>query len=388
MTKRRLRTLLALLALGMAIAGAAAFVYMRPLPVEVARPERNVPIAVFGLGTIEARIIARVGFEAGAALVELNADHGDRVRRGDVLARLNSAEQEARVAQARAGMLNADASVKAADAAVGKARAILAQKTLANKRKQVLVARNAASKEAAEEAQMENDVAVAELAVAVGEADVARAAREDARARYDLERVLLDHHSLKAPFDAVVVERLEELGTVLSPSDPLFTLVAPETVWVLAHVDEGRAGGIRVGQSAEVHLRSLPGAVFPGHVARIAIESDRVSEERRVYIACDRCPESFHLGEQAEVFITTATLDEAVLVPETVVQAFDGVGGTVWTVEDGALHRRKIRFGHRTLDSRLEIVAGLPKGAHVVTVSRPDLREGRAARIVEKERGP
>ncbi|MEQ8354301.1 MAG: efflux RND transporter periplasmic adaptor subunit [Kiloniellaceae bacterium] len=360
------------------------FIFIRPLPVEIARPAENVPVKVFGLGTVEARILSKIGFEVGAALVELNADQGDRVTQGDVLARLHSAEQEARVAKAGAGVVNAEAAVRMVEAAMGKARAVLAQKRQTNKRRQALVARQTISIEAAEEAQMEEDVAAAELAVAISDVEVAKAALEDARAQHGYEKVLLDHHILKAPYDAIVVERHKELGSVLSPGEALFTLVAPETVWTLAYVDEARAGGLRVGQPAEVRLRSLPRQMLQGHVTRIDIESDRVSEERRVYVACDRCPESFHLGEQAEVLITTAVLDEALLVPETAVEGFDGTHGTVWTVEAGALNRREVAVGHRTLDSRLEIVGGLPDGARVVSALRPGLREGRLAKPLEK----
>lgn len=381
MRKRVIRYLLALLGLGSAGAAVFLFIFMRPLPVEVSRPAENVQVQVFGLGTVEARVLSKIGFEVGAALVELNVDHGDRVKKGDVLARLHGAEQEARLAKARAGIVNAEAAVRMAEAAVGKARAVLAQKKQINKRKQALVERQTVSIEAAEEAQTEEDVAAAELAVAISDVDVAEAALEDARAQYALEKVLLDHHVLQAPYGAIVVQRHKELGAVLSPGEPLFTLVAPETVWVLAYVDESRAGAIRVGQRAEVRLRSLPRQMFQGHVTRIDIESDRVSEERRVYIACGRCPESFHLGEQAEVFITTAVLDRALLVPETAVEGFDGTRGTLWTVEDGELRRRKVVFGHSTLDSRLEIVDGLPAGARVVSALRPGLREGRAAKI-------
>jgi HlyD family secretion protein len=388
MKKRLIRYLL--LAGGIAAAAATGllFAFLRPLPVEVARPVQAVPVQVFGLGTVEARILSKTGFEVGAALVELNADHGDRVKKGDVLARLHSAEQEARVARARAGVANAEAAVKMAEAAAGKARAVLAQKKQTNERRQALVARHTVSVEAAQEAQMEKDVAAADLAVAISDIAVRKAALEDARAQHEMERVLLDHHVLKAPYDAIVVERHRELGSVLGPGEALFTLVAPGTVWALAHVDEARAGGIRVGQPAEVRLRSLPRQTFRGHVTRIAIESDRVSEERRVYIGCDRCPETFHLGEQAEVFITTAVLARALLVPETAVGRFDGTGGMVWTVEDGELRRRTVTFGHRTLESRLEVVGGLPEGARVVTTLRPGLREGRAARVVAEDPPP
>ena len=385
MRKRIFRYILVLLGLGMAGAAVFLFTFMRPLPVEVAQLSKDVPVKVFGLGTVEARILSKIGFEVGGALAELNADQRDQVKKGDVLARLSSAEQEARVAKAQAGILNGEATVRMAEAVVGKARAILSQKRQANKRKQALLKRQTVSVELAEEAQMEADVAIAELTVAISDVEVVRAALEDARAQYKYEKVLLDQHTLTAPYDAIVVERLKELGSVLSPGAPLFTLVAPETVWALAYVDEVRAGDIRVGQPAEVRLRSLPREMLQGHVTRIDIESDRVSEERRVYIACDQCPENFHLGEQAEVFITTTVLDEALLVPETAVENFDGARGTVWTVEDGELRRREIGIGQRTLDSRLEVVVDLPDGARVVTVLRPGLREGRAAKILEQK---
>ena len=115
---------------------------------------------------------------------------------------------------------------------------------------------------------------------------------------------------------------------------------------------------------------------------RIGIESDRVSEERRVYVKCDVCPVRFHLGEQAEVLIQVATLEKATLVPEAAVTGFDGSKGMVWTVKDGRLARRAVSFGHRTQDSRLQIVAGLPDGALVVSEISAALQEGRSARTV------
>ncbi len=351
MRKRVLRYLLAGLGIGVAGVGAIVFVLMRPLPVAVASPVETMPMTVFGLGTVEARILSKVGFEVGAALVDIRVDQGDRIKAGDILARLQSADQEARVAKAGAGVLNAEAAVKRAEAAVGKARSVLAQKKQANLRKQALLARQTVSLEAAEASQMEADVAAGDLAVAISDVDVARAALEDAKAQHALETVLLGHRVLKAPYDAIVVQRHKELGSVLTAGEAVFTLVAPETVWALAYVDEARAGNIRVGQPAEIRLRSQTGQTFQGTVARIDIESDRVSEERRVYIACDRCPESFHLGEQAEIYVTTAVVD-ALLVPET-------------AVEDKA-------------------VDGLPAGARVATALRPGLREGRSARQAEE----
>ncbi|MEQ8449660.1 MAG: efflux RND transporter periplasmic adaptor subunit [Nitratireductor sp.] len=381
MKRRGIFWLLALA--GAAAIGAAGYLFLteRPLAVPVAAVERDVAVRVYGLGSVEARIVSRIGFEVGAALTELAVDSGDAVGRGQVLARLHTAEQQARVVRAEAAVEAAGATSSKAAANVVRARAVLAQRRSTNDRRQALAARSAISAQSAEEAQRDADVAAADLAVAESEVKVAQAQRADAEAALLYERTLLDHHVLRAPFDAVVVTRHAEAGTVVRAGEPIFTLMDPGTVWTLAYIDEARAGSIAVGQPAEVRLRSLPHEVFAGTVARIGIESDRVNEERRVWIACDHCPAEIFLGEQAEVTITVATLPEALLVPELAISGFDGHRGRVWIVQDGRLAETEMIFGHRTENAKAEIVSGLPEGAKVVAAPLKGLSEGRMARV-------
>ena len=370
-----------------ALAGLAyAVVSLRPLEVKVAPVVDNVPVRVFGLGTVEARVLSRIGFEVGAAITELNVDHGDAVKQGQVLARLHATQQVAKVARAEAAVLSAEVAVKKADANTIKARAILAQRLEVNKRKQALVSRQMSSMQAGEEAQRDEDVAKAELLVAENDIEVAKAQLSDARAQLAYEKAILEQHTLLSPYDALVVDRQKELGTVIKAGDPIFTLVAAGSIWALAHIDEARSGAIREDQPAEVRLRSLPHQVFPARVVRIGIESDRVTEERRVYVKCEQCPVRFHLGEQAEVLITVAVLPKAILVPEAAVSGYDGSKGMVWSVESGRLKRRAVSFGHRTEDSRLEITNGLSEGAEVVTQVSASLQEGRAARAMREDK--
>ncbi len=377
-------TISVIIVLAIAAVLAAAYLWQtkRTISLSVAEVEKNAAVRVFGLGTVEARVISKVGFEVGAALTELLADQGDRVRKGDVLARLHPAEQEAKVAMARASVKSAEAGLGKAGSALERAEVLLAQKQSTNRRQKELASRKVISDQVAEEAQRDEEVAAADAAVARSEVEVARMQHEGAVAQLQFEETLLEHHALTAPFDALVVARLQELGAVVRAGDPIFTLVAPETVWARAHVDESRAGMIEVGQPAEVRLRSLPQRVFKARVARIDIESDRVSEERRVYVKCEQCPSSFHLGEQAEVFITVANLDEALLVPENDVRSFDGTKGEVWTIENGRLARRVLAFRYRTEDSRHEVVGGLPDGAKVALGVPAAAREGRSVRAV------
>jgi HlyD family secretion protein len=381
MTLLTKRTGFGLLTAAAIAVGGWFFLTERPVPVSVVAAQQAAQVRVYGLGTVEARVVSKIGFEVGAALTDLLVDSNDSVTKGQVLARLHPAEEQARVARAEASLAAAQAAILKAEANVARARAVLAQRITANARQQELASRSAVAASAAEEAQRDVEVAAADLTVTQSEVAVVTAQSADARAALIYEQTLLDHHVLKAPFDAVIVDRHAEAGTVVRAGDVIFTLMDPKTVWVQSYIDEGRAGEIALGQTAEIRLRSLPHAVFTGSVARIGIESDRVNEERRVWITCANCPRQMFLGEQAEVRITVATIAEALLVPEIAVTGFDGHQGRVWVVQDGHLAQLALIFGHRTEDARVEVVSGLPDGAQIVADPTKGLTEGRLARI-------
>ena len=340
-----------------AIGAGFLFLTERPLAVTVVQPERDVALRIYGLGTVEARILSRVGFEVSAALTALAADAGDSVASGQELAVLHSAEQEARVARARAALAANEANTARADAAIMRARSTLAQR--------------------------DEDVARADLAVAEADLAVVRAQALDAAAALRQEEAILARHRLIAPYDAVVVARHAELGMVVKAGDAAVTLIDPATIWIQAYVDEERAGQLALGQPGTVRLRSQPAAEFHGAIARIGLESDRVNEERRVWLTCADCPAEMFLGEQAEVRILTGTRASALMVPEVAIAGFDGHRGTVWTVRDGRLARAELTFGARDDRGRVEVAGGLPEGAAIVARPPNGAAEGRRARVSE-----
>src|SRR5690606_26768720 len=107
-----------------------------------------------------------------------------------------------------------------------KAQAVFIQKQEANRRKQTLAGRDIVSQQAAEEAIRDEAVAKADVAVAVSEVKSVTAQRTDALAQLQYEEAMLRYRTLVAPFDAVVIERHKELGSVIKAGDPIFTLVA------------------------------------------------------------------------------------------------------------------------------------------------------------------
>jgi HlyD family secretion protein len=374
-----------LIVLAVAVVGFGLWkAWISPVAVQVARSERDVAVQVFGLGTVEARITSQVGFKISGVLVDLRADVGEHVGKDAVLARLDDREQRAQVARATAAIGQAAANLQKARASVEKAKANYANAKAISERRQKLVETNIASVETAQTAQAAQEAALADMDLANSDVLVAKAAISDAKAQQQLQMATLDFHTLLAPYDAMVTARLKELGSALSAGQPVFTLIDPKTIWVLAYIDESKAGEIKVGEPAAIVLRSHANRRLEGRVARIEPESDRVNEERRVEVAFDHIPVYANIGEQAEVYITTVRLAQALLVPEAAIIGLSKNRGTVWTVENGYLQRREVTLGHRLLDGRYEITGGVPANAMVVTQLGSGLSAGRAATIASE----
>lgn len=381
--RQYLRPGLGVLAVVAIAAAAWAFYYFRPITVAVASVEPDVPVQVFGLGTVEARVQSKIGFKVSGILIDLRADVGDRVPKGAIFARLDDREQSAQVARAKATAEQTEANLQRSTASVEKAQANYANAKLINERRQALLKGSSTSVESAQTAQAAQDAALADVSLAKSDVLVAKANISDAKAQLLQQSTTLDFYTLTAPYDAMVTTRLRELGSALSAGESVFTIIDPKTVWVLAYIDESKAGEIKVGDIAEIALRSRPAQRIAGHVARIQPESDRVNEERRIEIAFDRIPDEFNLGEQAEVYITTTRLPHALLVPEGAIEGLGKNRGIIWTVEDGHLQRHDVMLGHRLLDGRYEITGGAPENAVVVSRLVSGLRAGRAATIAE-----
>ena len=181
----------------------------------------------------------------------------------------------------------------------------------------------------------------------------------------------------------LVISRDLEKGATVTPGAAIFRLADPRTVWVAAHVDESQLGGVAVGKKAQIGLRSAPGRLFPGRVARLGRESDRITEELEVDVAFDPPLKDFRLGEQAEVFILSQWKKATPCVSAKALTS-RGTNRGVWVVEDGKLRFREIGVGIEDRRGVTEVTSGLT-GTDVIAVAPPEkmlqFKEGQRVRI-------
>ena len=101
----------------------------------------------------------------------------------------------------------------------------------------------------------------------------------------------------------------------LSSSSTILKIVDSQTIWVKAFIDERISSDIKVGQKANITLRSKNDAIFEGEVKRIVAQSDAVTQEREVNIAFKELPIPFYINEQARVNIEVKTIKNALKIP-------------------------------------------------------------------------
>ena len=248
-------------------------------------------------GTVEATE-AQLGFQASGQVTEIAVREGDRVRAGQVLARLDPAEARARRAQAEAQVAAARAAVAELERGsrseeIGQARAAsAAARDRLNdaegdyRRARVLYDGGAISREALENAQTARDVARNQATqveeqlrlVRNGPAreriDQARAQLSQAEAALRAADVTLGNLTLAAPFDGLVTVRHREPGEIVPAGSPVLTLINPADRWVRIYVKEDRVGSVQLGSRATISSDTYPGKRYPGEVAYIASEAE------------------------------------------------------------------------------------------------------------------
>jgi HlyD family secretion protein len=369
---------LAVAAVTLVAVAAIAIKILLPVKVQYISPQkRHLVQEVFGTGTVEARVLVTMGSKITGRVKRLYVDQGDVVKKGQLLALLENDDLQALVNQAvntqqksssmktatTDDLARARAVAKAADAAVQQSEATLklAKQTL--ERDEVLVKTGAVSRQDLDEKQAAYDEAVqqnynleAEKLAAYADAERVRGTLE--AAKYDIlasaassryAKAELDYSYVRASMDGVVVSRDVEEGDAVVPGTSIFRIADPETVWVKANIDESQGGGIALGKSGRVYLRTDKKTPLPGTVARVGQESDRVTEEMEADVSFPLKEKNIlHLGEQADVYINGGEKD-CLSVPASAITVREGKEG-VFVASGGRARFVPVKAGIWTHD--------------------------------------
>lgn len=261
------KRLLIALAVLVAVAGASWWALRDVAPEQAYRTAQvdrgNVRVAIAATGSLKALSTVDIGSQVSGQVLEVRVDFNDRVERGQVIARLDPANFQARVTQTEADLASARASLEEAMANLRNAEADYARKQELAERQ--LVARS------------EVDLALAQRDAARARVGSARAAIQQREAAVANARLDLDYTVIRSPVDGVVLLRQVEPGQTVAASfqTPVLFQIAEDLAQMQIEltVDESDVGQIREGQPVRFTVDAFRGRDFNGSVRQVRLSA-------------------------------------------------------------------------------------------------------------------
>ncbi|MSN26462.1 MAG: efflux RND transporter periplasmic adaptor subunit [Geobacter sp.] len=272
----------------------------------------NLTVLVSATGTLQPTNQVEVGSEISGTLKSVEVDYNAKVKRGQVLARIDTAKQDAQVKQTVASLEAARARVLQAQATVSEAKAKLAR---------LIQVQEASGGKVPSKTEL--DTARATLDRAVADEANARAAVTQAAASLEVQRIDLDKSVIRSPINGIVLKRTAEPGQTVAASlqtPVLFTLAEDLTQMELqVNVDEADVGKIQPDQSASFTVAAYPDRSFPARVSQVRFGSQTVAGvvTYTTVLKVDNAELLLRPGMTGTANVTVQNIDNALLVPNT-----------------------------------------------------------------------
>ena len=305
-------------------------------------------------GSLRALDMATIKARVAGEVREILVREGEAVRAGQVLAKMDSAEYDAKLAQAR-GNLNS-------------ARAQLDIAAKARDNNAALVEKGFISKNAFDNSASQYAGARASVDAAQGAVDVA-------------QKQLIDT-VLRAPIAGLVSARHVQPGERVSPDYKLLEIVNLQKMEMEAAVPTSEIARIVIGQRVSLHIEGMPQS-FEGKVVRINPAAQTGSRSIPVYVQVANPGNQLRTGMFAEGKLVLNSKPGLLALPPSAVRR-DGNGAYVFTIDGGKIARKPVTVGAEGMsddEPRIEIHSGLEFGAQVIRADMGNLVPGTLVRV-------
>ena len=255
----------------------------------------NLEAAVSATGTLSAVTTVQVGTQVSGKIVDIKADFNDRVKKGQLVARIDPTILEQTVRDAQAGLERNQAELEQAEREFTRNEGLFQRKVLT-----------------------EIEFNTAKYALAVARANV-----KSAQVAVDRARQNLAYTEIYAPIDGIVVERNVDVGqtVVASMSTPQLFLMAQDLsqMQILASVDESDIGQIHNGQNVRFSVQAYPNQKFTGQVKQVRLQSKTTENvvNYTVVVLVGNNDGKLLPGMTATLEFMTGTAMDALLVPNS-----------------------------------------------------------------------
>lgn len=331
-----------------------------PMTVEVTKAtkgditaELNVVGNLIGAQTVD--VVPRTA----GRLVSMNVKLGDRVSRGQTLARIEDQEINEQVKQA-------EAAFEVAQATIRQREADLKFAVVNFERSQNLFQRQLLPRQSLDDAEARQAASSAQL-------DLARAQLSQTQARLEELRIAKGNTNIVSPVNGFVGRRNMDVGAWASQQSPVASVVDISSVRLVANVVEKDLRLVNAGDPARVTVDAFPGETFAGRIARVAPVLDPATRTAEIEIEVPNADFRLKPGMYARMSVTIESRRDTTLVPKVAVVDYDGTRGVFTMNADNKATFQPIEIGIED-GERVEVRAGITGTDTVVTSGASALR--------------
>jgi RND family efflux transporter MFP subunit len=312
---------------------------------------------LIGEATVEA--VPKVAGRVESISVRL----GDRVRRGQTLAKIEDRELLEQVRQAQASFEVSAATIRQREADLRFAQTNL-------DRSKNLFDRSLIPKQTFDDAEARFQASAAQV-------DLAKAQHSQSQARLDELKINLANTVITSPVNGFIGKRTLDPGAWVTPNSALLSVVDISQVRLVANIIEKDLRRISAGQRADVEVDAFPNETFRGRIARISPVLDPATRTAQIEVEIENAQFRLKPGMYARVNFTVEQRSNTLVVPANAlvdVQGNHGVFQPSGAANDVAKFK-PVKVGLAD-DTQVEISEGLAEGERIVTTGAAALREG------------
>ena len=333
-----------------------------PMSVEltsVKRGEMSEQMSVVGnlIGAATVEAVPKVAGRLEGVAVRL----GDRVNRGQQLAKVEDHELREQIRQAEASYQVSAATIRQREADLNLAKSNL-------DRSKNLFDRQLIPRQTYDDADARYQAAAAQL-------DLAKAQHAQAEARLDELKINLSNTVISSPVNGFVAKRMLDPGAWVTPNSAFLSIVDIGVVRIVANVVEKDLRRITAGQQAAVEVDAFPGEKFTGRVARVAPVLDPATRTAQIEVEIQNSQFRLKPGMYARVDFTVERRANALVIPANALVDVQGKRGVFRPAEGDIAKFQPIEVGLMD-EKQVEIASGLAEGDRIVTTGAAALKDG------------
>jgi RND family efflux transporter MFP subunit len=331
-----------------------------PMAVEVAKVTRgSISSYLSVVGNLIGEATVEVAPKTGGRLTSVTVKLGDRVRRGQLIAKLDDKEIIEQVRQA-------EASHKVAEATIRNREADLTLALTNVERSRNLYGRQLLPKQTLDDAEARYTAAVAQL-------DLSQAQLAQSAARLEELRINLANTNVVSPVDGFVGKRNVDPGAWVSQNAGVASIVDISRMRLVANVVEKDLRLVSPGDKATIEVDAYPGEKFAGQIARVSPIFDPNTRTAPMEVEIPNPTFRLKPGMYAKVSLEVETHEHALLVPKVALVDSEGQRGVYQANEDNRAQFKPVKVGLEDPE-KAEILEGLAQGETIISTGAGALR--------------